>query len=55
MKITVKINNVEISIDEDIKGDRASTLRYSDQSKLVQETIVVIAEQCLKLQQSVNQ
>lgn len=50
MKITVKIDNVEIIVDENLFTDRATTLKYSDQNKLIQETIVVIAEQVAKLQ-----
>ena len=50
MIITVKIDNVEISIEENSKdNDRFATLRYSDQNKQVQETIKVIADECVKL------
>ena len=50
MKITVKINNVEITVDEQCQNDRTATIRYSDQNKQIQETIKVMAEECLKLQ-----
>lgn len=50
MIITVKINNVEITVNEDIINDRSTTLKYPDQNKLIQETIIVIAEQVAKLQ-----
>lgn len=50
MKITVKINNVEITVDEQGQNDRTATIRYSDQNKQIQETIKVMAEECLKLQ-----
>ena len=50
MKITVKINNVEITVDEQGQNDITATIRYSDQNKQIQETIKVMAEECLKLQ-----
>ena len=50
MIIKVKIDNVEISIEENSKdNDMFATLRYSDQNKQVQETIKVIADECVKL------
>ncbi len=49
MRITIKINNVEITVDEQGQNDRTATLRYPDQNKQVQETIKVMTEQCLKL------
>lgn len=50
MKITVKINSVEITVDEQGQHDRTATIRYSDQNTQIQETIKVMAEQCIKLQ-----
>lgn len=50
MKITIKINNVEITVDEQCQDDRAAVIRYSDQNKHIQETIKVMAEECIKLQ-----
>lgn len=50
MIIKVRIDNVEISIEENSKdADRFATMRYGDQNKQVQETIKVIADECVKL------
>jgi len=50
MIITVKIDNVEISIKENsMDSDRYATMRYNDQNKQIQDTIKVIAEECVKL------
>lgn len=51
MKITVKINNVEITVEEhEGNAERTATMRYSDQNEQIQDTIRVMAEECLKLQ-----
>jgi hypothetical protein len=57
MKITVKIDNIEISIDEqdNTNSDGRVTLRYSDQNRQVQETIKVMTEECIKLKNVSNQ
>ena len=51
MKITVEHGNTKIIIEEseNQKSDKVATIRYSDQNKLIQETIVVICEQIKKL------
>lgn len=57
MKITVKHKDTEIIVSEnenDIK-DRVSSMRWSDQNKQIQETIIVICEQVIKLQNSVKE
>lgn len=52
MIIKVRIDNVEISVEENHRNeDKHITLRWSDQAKLVQETIKVISEQCVKLRE----
>ena len=50
MKITVKINNVEITVDEQGQNERTATMRYEDQNKQIQETIKVMVGECIKLQ-----
>ena len=54
MKITVRLDNIEIIVDEDAHkdSDRTITMRYSDQAKQVQETLVVMTEQVVKLKES---
>ena len=54
MKITVRLGDIEIVVDEDAHkdSDRTITLRYSDQTKQVQETLVVMTDQVVKLKES---
>lgn len=50
MKITVKIDNIEISIDEQMEDSkRMTTMQYSDQNQQIQNTIKVMVEECMKL------
>lgn len=51
MKITVKIDNVEITVDEG-NTNRTVTMQCAEQNKQVQETIKVMAEECIKLRES---
>ena len=52
MIIKVRIDNVEISVEENHRNeDKHVTLRWSDQNKMVQETIKVMSEQCIKLRE----
>ena len=46
MKITVKIKDVEICIDDQ---DNTAVIKYGSHNKEVQETIKVMTEQCLRL------
>lgn len=55
MKITVRIDDIEITVDEQFKSDKNSTFYYSDQTEYVQETLKVMAEQCIKLINAKNQ
>lgn len=49
MKITVKIDNVEITVDEQCQNDRTATMRFKDQNEQIQKTITVMANECIKL------
>jgi hypothetical protein len=50
MIIKVRVDNVEISIEETLKdADKHVTMRWPDQNKQIQETIKVIAGECIKL------
>ena len=49
MKITVKIDDIEIIVDEQGQTDRSITMRYSDQNEQVQKTVKVMVEECLKI------
>ena len=50
MRISVKIDNVEIVIEEQASSDRTAAIRYGDQNEQIQKTIRVMAEECIKLQ-----
>jgi|JI9StandDraft_2_1071091.scaffolds.fasta_scaffold437697_3 hypothetical protein len=50
MKISVKIDNVEIVIEEQASSDRTAAIRYGDQNEQIQKTIRVMADECIKLQ-----
>lgn len=52
MRITVKIDNVEITVDERGQNERTVSMKYSDQNEQVQKTIKVMVEECIKLRQS---
>ena len=52
MKITVKIDNIEITVDEQGQNERTVTMKYSDQNEQVQKTIKVMAEECIKLREA---
>lgn len=54
MKITVKVKDVEITVDEQGQNDRTVTMKYTDQNKQIQETLKVMAQEALKLQASVE-
>ena len=49
MKITVKIDNVEITVDEQGQNDRTATMRFKNQNEQIQKTITVMANECIKL------
>ena len=50
MIITVKVSDVEISIEENHgSAEKHITMRWSDQNKQIQETIKVMSAECLKL------
>jgi len=53
MKITVKVDDIEIVIDEQLSG-RMTTMQYADQNRQIQETIKVMVEQCIELYQISN-
>lgn len=57
MKITVKHKDTEIIVSENENDtkDRVASMRWSDQNKQIQETIIVICEQVIKLQNSVKE
>ena len=52
MKITVKIDNIEITVDEQGQNERTVSMKYSDQNVQVQKTIKVMAEECIKLREA---
>ena len=54
MKITVKHKDTEIIVceNENDTKDRVVSMRWSDQNKQIQETIIVMAEQVQKLADS---
>ncbi len=54
MKITVKHKDTEIIVceNENDTKDRVSSMRWSDQNKQIQETIIVMTEQVKKLADS---
>ena len=52
MKITVKIDNIEITVDEQGQNERTVTMKHSDQNEQVQKTIKVIVEECIKLREA---
>lgn len=54
MKITVKVKDVEITVDEQGQNDRTATMRYTDQNNQIQETLKVMVQEALKLQASVE-
>ena len=54
MKITIRIDNIEITVDEHQQGSRNATMQYSDQNKQIQETIKVMSDECIKLHQVCN-
>lgn len=51
MKITVKHKETEITVSdhENLSSDNMATMRWDDQNKQIQETIVVMTEQVKKL------
>lgn len=51
MKITVKKADISIIVDESesLNNEKKTSLKWSDQCKLIQETIIVMVEQCIKL------
>ena len=53
MKITVEHKGTKIIVDENVvpAPDKVVTMRYSDQNKLIQETIIVMCEQVRKLRE----
>jgi len=50
MKITVKLDNVEISVD-----DGKTTFQYQQQASIVSEVIIVMAEQAKKLKETTKE
>ena len=52
MRITIKHKDTEITVDEanTSEKDRLSTMRWDDQNKHIQETIIVMCEQIKKLE-----
>ena len=54
MKITVKHKDTEIIVceNENYTKDGVVSMRWSDQNKQIQETIIVMAEQVKKLAES---
>jgi hypothetical protein len=54
MKITVKHKDTEIIVSENENDtkDRVTSMRWSDQNKQIQETIIVMTEQVKKLTHS---
>ena len=57
MKIIVKHKDTEIIVSENENDtkDRVASMRWNDQNKQIQETIIVICEQVIKLQNSVKE
>ena len=49
MKITIKIDNIEISIDEQMSDDRGSSIQWKDQNAQIQSTLKVMTDECVKL------
>tara|TARA_B110000008_G_scaffold169618_1_gene169412 strand:+ start:215 stop:382 length:168 start_codon:yes stop_codon:yes gene_type:complete len=51
MKITIRHKGTEIIVSENENDtkDRVASMRWSDQNKQIQETIVVMADQIKKL------
>jgi hypothetical protein len=54
MKITVKHKDTEIIVSENENDtkDRVTSMRWGDQNKQIQETIIVMTEQVKKLADS---
>lgn len=50
MKITVKLKDIKIVVND---FDNNAVLKYESHNKQVQETIKVMCDNCIKLQQSV--
>jgi hypothetical protein len=57
MKITVKHKDTEIIVSENKNDakDRVASMKWSDQNKQIQDTIIVICEQVVKLQNSIKE
>lgn len=51
MKITVKVKNVEISIDD---SDNNAVIKYASHNLEVQKTIQVMCDECIKLLKETN-
>ena len=56
MKITVRHKDTEIIVCENQNDtkDRVASMRWSDQNKQIQETIIVMTEQVQKLADSIK-
>ncbi len=55
MKITVKHKDTEITIIETLDDPkRHATIKYSDENKSLQDTIIVMCEQIKKLRDSIK-
>ena len=50
MRITVKYNNTEITIEEARGIDYNTSIRFSDQNKMIEKTIKYMVEEVKKLE-----
>lgn len=57
MKITVEHKETKIIVEEaeNVNNDRLVSMRWSDQNKQIQETIIVMCEEVQKLQDSIKE
>jgi len=57
MKITVEHKETKIIVEEseNVNNDRLVSMKWSDQNKQVQETIIVMCKEVQKLQDSVKE
>lgn len=51
MKITVKIDNIKISVDEE---GQDTSMKYIGQNELVRDVIITIADQYETIQNTIN-
>lgn len=49
MKITVRIDKIEIVVDEQGFSENSTKMKYSDQNERLQATLSAMVEGCMKL------